>query len=253
MMQFLKNRPPIRAFTLIEVILVVVVIAVLVVIGAESFKKSREQLAFENTVNRVVELMQKARTLAINSALYKGYTGAGETDWKEVVPSGYGVRITRPHSDGTANEQTKGYGGKIELFVDNRYTGQAGCDDLEILYTYSVAPTPCFTDSDADKKPDNADEPLETYDIPSDIAVQLNAIYGITIIFSPPFADVKMYQDFNTTETDFTFDGWTEGGGTIGISDKNTATFRLINRLNPNTNQIIAFNRFGGVPELAKE
>lgn len=249
------------AFTLIELIIVVTFITIISAVGMETFKTARLQLQHENAVNTVVSMMQKARNLAINSQLYKNYTElatahgwdqAQAAEWEKVVPSGYGIQITRPHSKGFGDHQTKGYGGEITLFVDNRYVGTSGCDDLKIptspyyLSIPSVDTCPYNTSTE--------DIIMETYHISDDISVEVNAVNGIHMIFLPPFGDVILYKNFDTSLTNLSQDESISSPPTDSFwkTDKNTAMIRLTSRLLPSTSSTIYFNRLSGHLEVTK-
>lgn len=200
---------------MIELMIVIAIVSILTTVGYDSFTKARQQLAYSNAVERVVSLIQKTRNYAITSRVhvYDKTTDCKEDpvceagDWDKVVPSGYGINI-QPVLPG---------GATIIIFVDNRYLGTAGTFDTE------------------------TDIILESYQVSNDIAVTINASTDITIIFVPPFADVKMYKDGDPTSIDFT-------DATLG-TDSNTAMIRLSSRLLP-SNDTIYFNRFGSTPEL---
>lgn len=153
------------AFSLIELIITITVITTLTLAGFETFRNPWYQLEHDAAVNKVVEIIQKARNLAINSQLHI-YDSSNEPKNK-VVPSAYGIQITE-----TSNK------GEIKLFIDNRYQGTVGKVDLEDIV-------------------------LETYHISDNIEVTTNTEVGagspsvVVIFFEPPFADVSMYSGFN--------------------------------------------------------
>lgn len=275
-----------KAFTLIEVTIAIGIISILILISIQSFNSARQQIAHQAAVTRVMKMIQKARNLAITSQLHSYATG-DPAFWSGVAPAGYGIRITRsmnddnlyggsscdPSTQADCEKTWRGYSGEVILFVDNRYTGKFGCADLDIPthseyepYYDSVglnlgaAENFCFTvDATEGKVISGADEIIEVYKIPEDIFVEINAIYAVTMIFEPPFGDVKIYANFTDQDIDTDTPENEQlnfaskqgaGGNPFWTTDQNTALVRLVSRYNENTSDTIYMNRIGGLPEF---
>lgn len=150
-----KRQTNPAAFTVIELIIVIAIIAVLTIIGIDVFRSSQQQIRHNNVVSKVMQMIQKARNLAINSQLYNyDYPATSDND-PDIVPAGYGIHFYRPHDEiielvPPVYNIFSGYGGSTDpsenpvdttvtrepaeviLFVDNRFTGTSGCYDNPI-------------------------------------------------------------------------------------------------------------------------
>lgn len=164
-----KRRRTAPAFTMTELLIVVTIIAIITIAGVSSFRENQITIRHKNTVNKIMSMIQKTRSSAINSKLYD-YDPLTYPDPpdpvqalrdSQIVPAGFGVHFYRPHdeiidtdilyydtsSGDMFGDAFRGYGGeeynansrepaRVVLFVDNRFEGNPGCYDNPNLEDY---------------------------------------------------------------------------------------------------------------------
>lgn len=185
----MKLRP---AFTLIELMMVIAITVILLAAGLRGMVDSQKSFLFNNAVERVLQIVREARSLAVTGKAQLDYTDydqdgcnappddndntptactlpLGESDY--VTPANYGVYFDVPNH-------------KVTLFADLHADGA----NAEGNY---VAPT-ALNDYQQYK-----DLSLAEFDLTSDL--DLKAVGSSTIFYSPIFADTSFESALSAT------------------------------------------------------
>lgn len=96
-----KNQ---KGFTLIEILIVTVVIAIMSIAALSSYVKSQDTIKFLAAVKESVNILKEVRSYALSNKMVT-------IEGKQVVPNKYGANITMGSAGQTSN--------KIIIFADN--------------------------------------------------------------------------------------------------------------------------------------
>ena len=183
-----KTKKP--AFTLVELVIVMVITMFLITMVLQSAFGSTAQLKFINSSNKVVDLIRQARSLAISGKAQPDYTDFNNDNNKNdlVTPAGYGVYFVH-YDDNSDNTD------KIVLFVDNHSKAPSGAEGA-----YNNNGMPDFGN----------DVILEVFSLPKGIQFMKDAATtdnfglpgnnGATVTYTPIFADVIFLYLLGTTK-----------------------------------------------------
>lgn len=198
------------AFTLVELIIVMVITMFLITMVLQSAFGSTAQLKFINSSNKVVDLIRQARSLAISGKAQPDYTDFNnDKNINDLVtPAGYGVYFAK-HDENSPDE--------VIIFMDNHNKGSGA----EGVYNYQMNDPMFYTKG--------ADMILEKYTLPDGIKLvgpkdalplDVNQMGSATVIYTPIFADVIL-NNINDPRT-FTF-GLSQQSGAV----TRTACFQI--------------------------
>lgn len=171
-----------KAFTLIELIIVMAIIVIVVGISFTSLTRSQSQQVFNNNFDKIVSIFSNARSLAI--------TGKGQLDYTDFDNDGCNNSAVTPGASCTAPDYVipAGYGvnfdtgaKKVLLFADmNPPLGQAA--GKRGAYNSGTA----YTTGD--------DLILDTLSLPPNLTLEVSGVAVFpqgSIFFSPNYADVS--------------------------------------------------------------
>jgi len=169
-----------KAFTLVELLIVVGIIMTIAVISFGGSYAMKDQVKFRNVANNVSAFLRNARNLSLSGQSYLDVDdfdqdGLDDTDGDQVLPNGYIVNI-----DAETTPMT------IELYADLQVLNETNTLDL-------------------------SDVLIESLDLPDDITasimavdqggneVILNPAGNISLIYTTPDGDFGLIDDANTT------------------------------------------------------
>ncbi|MCF7846089.1 MAG: prepilin-type N-terminal cleavage/methylation domain-containing protein [Candidatus Peribacteraceae bacterium] len=196
-------------FTLVELIVVIVIITTITVAALPGFINSFRRGQFENSVAKVVVMLEKARTQAL----------ASELDFdQKIPPGGYGVFFDFTSEADPTNQ-------KVILFVDswnNDPDGDGSSSDArEVNVNYADEDIASRTLPDGIYT-DGGDIALSTIEVNSPPYVQIAALRGeqladgaewvsapgntVTVIFKPPYAETTIFGNSITPLQNFEAD-----------------------------------------------
>lgn len=162
-----------RAFTLIEILIVMALMIMLAAAGFTSLMSSQRTITYLNTDEKILSLFRNARTYAVTGRAVQDYSDYdGDSNTQEMVtPANYGINFT------TTASVTK-----VSLFADMR-------DRTNPLKEGA------FNDPGGFSYVDGADLLQQTYDVDPSIKVKWYCVvttnHPDTVFFSPIYADVK--------------------------------------------------------------
>jgi len=91
-----KGTPRRAGFTVMELLVVIIIIAIVASIGANNFKSQRSMVRYNDSILKVMELIKTARNYAVSSRPY--YDPILKESF--VPPEGYGVYVERSETPG---------------------------------------------------------------------------------------------------------------------------------------------------------
>ncbi len=163
------ESPNKKGFTLGELIIVMAIVGILATISLNVYGKQREQVRFNDSLSKILSVIQTARNYASTSR--SAYDTAGDLN---VPREGYGVYIDKA-------------GKKIILFANVK----ASTDDEKNQYNPSVVSEGYVSDTIE-----------ETYNLPENVSIKSLSLDGTSpdsnkavIIFRPPLAEVTITDD----------------------------------------------------------
>jgi prepilin-type N-terminal cleavage/methylation domain-containing protein len=173
-----------KGFTLLEVIVVVVIIALLSVIFIANFRGGEQQFALQRSVHKLAQDLRRAQGLALAGQEFKG-----------IFQGGYGIHfVETPESEKT---------GKYILFVDcnnnNTFDGEAA--------------TPCDDCTGASCIEDIFSEEVEEIPLENEIKIsKLKPTFPLDIVFYPPDPETTINNDPSISSASITlnFNGQTK-------------------------------------------
>jgi prepilin-type N-terminal cleavage/methylation domain-containing protein len=196
-----KNK---KAYTLIELIIVLAITVLLFAIGIGGMITGQRQFAFQANYERSLQLVRDARSLALNGRAFLDYTDYDRDGLNDdlMTPANIGV-----HFDTTA--------GTITMFAD-LHKGADDVNQQEGIYDppasfgfYSYAPG------------SGKDVVIEQYTISNTLSLMIKG-GPTTIFFSPIFADVSFNPALNSAYKFFGF----------GVKEK-TDTRQFCSKIHP--------------------
>lgn len=164
-----------KAYTLIEILIVLGFTVFLFSAAIQSFISTSTQFAFNNAAEKVLDMVRFARSLAISGKAFKDYMDFNQDTFKDdfVTPANYGVNFQ--HSDKADVRDS------VIVFADN-HSGVAG---KEGVFEEGKNETNYKTGMDI---------VIERYDLPADIRLSFvdspgSSVASASIFYSPIFAD----------------------------------------------------------------
>jgi len=182
----LKNNRT-KGFTIIELLVVIIIIAIVASIGTNTYQSQRSQARYNNSIIKVLGMIKQARNYAVSSrAVYDETKNPGEESY--IPPEGYGVYIERSDTPGAsrfvlfANTETN------DPEEQDQY--DEGKDIIEEEYFLSLETNfiGLFTDQD----------------LPTHTAIGGGDDNKAVIIFRPPLADAALAVNDNPVQGSLT-------------------------------------------------
>lgn len=203
-----QNR---KAYTLIELIIVLAITVLLFGIGIGGLITGQRQLTFRSNHERTLQIVRDARSLALNGKAFNDYTDYNRNGDHDdlITPANIGI-----HFDKTA--------GTITMFAD-LHKSQFDSAQREGIYDPPANPVTFYTYA-AGK-----DVAIEQYTLTNTLSLLLSG-GATTIFFSPIFADIIFDPALDSGKKFFIF----------GVKEK-TGTMSGCAKIHP----------VSGVPEIA--
>jgi len=223
-----QNRFFPKGFTVIELLVVIIIISIVASIGTNAYQSQRAQVRYNDSVFKVLSMIQTARNYAISSRAVYDECNVGNENY--IPEEGYGVYISRSDEPGLSRFVLFANIEAVNKITANQYDETGGCNSDLIEEEY-------FLPIDADFLSLSVDQNL-----PDHTVIGGNTDDEAVIIFRPPLADATIAVNDHPLDAD-----------NLVILNDFYLRFRRAQADPGIPSQYVHINRIAGFPEIEKE